>query len=365
MIQMQISSEFPPISQPMVFRLRTIIPKDPQELDNCDAVLISEEDHFSEFDLQGFSIRLKLENVHDFDGDVILAVPGRKSVHRLVRSQSKHNTFLVTEQCDQKCVMCSQPPKKHHQDLFDCFLDAVRLAPIGATIGISGGEPMLHKDRLFHFLIKSQKLRPDVRFHILTNGQHFTSGDQRTLSLLDLRSILWGIPIYSADAEIHDRIVAKTGAHEVLLQNLAFLGSVGGLIELRTVLLRSNVQGLASLADHITTFQPFAHYWAIMQLENIGYGRMNWAGEFYDNSVAFDPIAKSIDLATARGIPPSLFNFPLCTVPDDYRPNCFASISDWKQKFIHECRGCALRSTCGGFFEWYPEDNGFSRIAAQ
>ena len=30
----------------------------------------------------------------------------------LFRASSKHNSFLVTEQCNHYCLMCSQPPKK-------------------------------------------------------------------------------------------------------------------------------------------------------------------------------------------------------------------------------------------------------------
>ena len=103
----------------------------------------------------------------------------------------------------------------------------------------------------------------------------------------------------------------------------------------------------------------------LMQLENIGFARMNWDREFYDNSVSFKPIAQGIDLATARGMRTSLYNFPLCTVPPIYRNHCVASISDWKQKFLAVCGECALSSNCGGFFEWYPDKKGFAEIQAQ
>ncbi len=79
------------------------------------------------------------------DGDVILMFPEQRTAHRLIRANSQHNTLLVTEQCDQLCVMCSQPPKKHHVDLFDQFSAAIRLAPPHAFIGLSGGEPCFTK----------------------------------------------------------------------------------------------------------------------------------------------------------------------------------------------------------------------------
>ena len=49
----------------------------------------------------------------------------------------------------------------------------------------------------------------------------------------------------------------------------------------------------------------------------------------------------------------SLYNFPLCTIPDFYRKYAVRSISDWKQKYLDECTGCVEKDYCGGFFEWY------------
>src|SRR4051794_4935895 len=41
------------------------------------------------------------------DGDVVLVDPARGAAERLIRASSKHNTLLITERCDQLCVMCS------------------------------------------------------------------------------------------------------------------------------------------------------------------------------------------------------------------------------------------------------------------
>ena len=365
MIRLQIAIDPLPIVEPLVLRLRTKTDTTLNKANSHEAYLVSQDETSAEFDISGFSLRVHTCDVDSLDGDVVLAIPGRLSLHRLIRRTSLHNTLLVTEQCDQKCIMCSQPPKKYHTDMFDYFFEAVRLAPPNMTIGLSGGEPFLHKSRLFDFIKRAQAARPDITFHILTNGQHFDCSDVSTLERLNLRTILWGIPIYSADPSVHDRIVVKEGAFNVLQKNLAILGSMGAGIELRTVVMKSNVDDLQQLAHHITMHQSFAKVWAVMQLENIGFARMNWNQEFYDNSVSFQPIAEGVDLATARGMQTSLYNFPLCTVPPNYRNHCVASISDWKQKYLMKCRECAVRSDCGGFFEWYPEKQGFMELQAQ
>ena len=260
--------------------------------------------------------------------------------------------------------MCSQPPKKHHVDLFPYFETAALLAPEGATIGISGGEPTLFKERLFTFLKRVLDARPDLSFHILTNGQHFEEDDRSAMAGLDRSRIVWGVPLYSHDPSVHDQVVGKQGAQERLLDNLAFLCRVGAAVELRTVLMQPNAAGLPELARFITAMLPFIRAWAVMQTENIGYGRMNWKTLFYDSSEGFDVVGRASDFVRSRGIDARLYNFPLCTVPEAYRHLAPATISDWKRAYREECEGCSLKAECGGFFEWHPRDHGYSKLGA-
>ncbi len=307
-------------------------------------------------------LRLSGVPAADLVGDVLLVDPKRQVAHRLIRASSDHNTFLVTKRCDQLCVMCSQPPKAHHVDLFPLFLQAVLLAPRGMTIGITGGEPTLYKHELFELLGRALAARPDLRFHVLTNGQHFTAEDVSALAALPRQKVLWGIPLYACEPALHDEIVVKPGAFERLTHSLALLARCGAAIELRTVVMANNVAALKALATFVTTKVPFVAVWALMQLENIGYGRMNWGRLFFDTGKCFAPIAAAIDTARARGIAVALYNFPLCTVPSPYRPYARASISDWKRRYLDPCDGCRLRENCGGFFEWYPDGRGFSAV---
>ncbi|AGB73685.1 MULTISPECIES: His-Xaa-Ser system radical SAM maturase HxsC [Rhizobium] len=360
MIDLRLKIDDVPIDNPSIVRLRS------HAVDSeYDALLIDRDQESQTFDLAGYSLRVHCGPETDLDGDVLLLVPGRKSAHRLVRSRSRHNTFLVTEQCDQLCVMCSQPPKKYHADLFDQFTVAATLAPENARITISGGEPLLHKGRLFQFLLAAVKARPDISFHVLTNGQFFEPGDSTVMDEIGRDRVLWGIPLYAPYAGLHDSIVGKSGAFETLSLNLTALMRAGAAVELRTVVLQQNWDVLPQLANYVSTRLPFIDVWAIMQLENIGYGRMNWAHSFKDTSLDFGRLRTAINLAIGRGIQTLLYNFPLCSVPPGYRHLAPGTISDWKNKFLEQCSGCSLRSTCGGFFEWYKADQGFGGLSPQ
>ena len=152
---------------------------------------------------------ISCEPQYDLDGDVFLLIPERKEAQRLIRRKSNHNTILFTEQCDQLCVMCSQPPRAiNDRWLISCYEKAIGLADQGATIGISGGEPTIYKAELFSLLENISIKRPDLSFHILTNAQHFTLEDRERLqSIHKYLRVLWGIPIYSSRAKEHDEIV--------------------------------------------------------------------------------------------------------------------------------------------------------------
>lgn len=295
-------------------------------------------------------------------GDVLLVQPERGVVQRLIRKNSQHNTFLVTERCDQLCVMCSQPPKKTHVDMFRHLAAAAVLAPADAVIGLSGGEPTLYKSELFAFLSLVGNLRPDLRFHILSNGQHFVEEDIAFLRSEIGHRVLWGVPLYSDNAETHDRLVGKAGAFDLLLEGLAILCRSGVQVELRTVLMTDNAKDLPSLANFIASHIPFADPWAIMQLENIGFARNRWQNLFFDHSEDFDLIAEALDVSRAHGSPARLYNFPLCTVPMAYRRFAPSTISDWKRRYESRCDGCIGQRQCGGFFEWHPDAMSYRRL---
>lgn len=350
-------------AEPFIARLRSVEGwGQPPDLGPFDLALESATATSAAY--AGAGTRLVIEGIDPsaMDGDVVFVVPSRMTAHRLVRASSDHNTFLITERCDQLCVMCSQPPKEQHIDMFSFFETAALLAPRGATLGISGGEPTLYKRELLALLDRTMALRPDLRFHVLSNAQHFESGDLNVLRELDRDCVLWGVPLYSHDAEAHDTIVGKRGAHSRLMSNLALLAQAGCRVELRTVVMADNAHDLPTLARLIAHRLPFIDRWAIMQLENIGYGRMNWKSLFFDHSSSFEPIGRALDYARSRGLAAQLYNFPLCTVPEPYRHLAPSTISDWKRSYKPECAACRLKDSCSGFFEWHPRAHGYERL---
>jgi len=194
--------------EPFVVRLCNAANDDSEK----DAILIGKGEnsalyscHLGLFEIAG------LES-EELDGDVVLVKPSVGRAERLIRAKSDHNSLLVTERCDQLCVMCSQPPKKTHADRFSALTEASLLAPRDCVIGITGGEPTLYKDQLLRMLERVISVRPDLSFQVLSNGQHFDQADVLRLRNPIYRRVQWGIPLYASTANLHDEIVGKVGA---------------------------------------------------------------------------------------------------------------------------------------------------------
>ncbi|KUR71001.1 His-Xaa-Ser system radical SAM maturase HxsC [Novosphingobium fuchskuhlense] len=321
-----------------------------------DAILIEGADDGSVFSGRLGLVVIDGVRAEDLDGDIVLVDPRRGRVERLLRVGSTTNTLLVTERCDQLCVMCSQPPKKTHVDRFDLLEEACRLAPDGMLIGISGGEPTLYKERLLTLIERTLAARPDLGFHVLTNAQHFEASDVARLGRSAYRRVSWGIPLYASEAALHDNIVGKEGAFAKLEEGLAHLAMAGARVELRTVVLSDNIDAFPALAGYVAARLRFVEAWSIMQLEHIGFARNRWEQLFFDHVQRFGPIAEALNRALLHGVRAQLFNFPRCTVPAAYRRLAIASISDWKRKFAPACLRCGERSACSGFFEWHPDE---------
>lgn len=355
MIELSVPSEFSSGSHdPFVAKLSN------EEGGDC-AVLVAQDDLVELFSFDSVQFSMPKPRGGSNLGDVVFADPSAGRVQRWIRADSPHNTLLVTERCDQLCVMCSQPPKKTHIDNFAYFDRACTLAEPGAVIGLSGGEPLLYKNQLFELIEHTYLARPDIRFHVLTNGQHFEASDLERLRTAAFGNVLWGVPLYAASSNLHDEIVVKDGAFERLLQSLAIMARSGLHIELRTVLLQSNFDALDALAHFVASRLPFIDVWALMQLERIGFAKNRWQAQFVDHSDRLETLERVITTASAAGTEVALYNVPMCTVSTNLRPYLKQSISDWKQAFPKECTPCSQIKNCSGFFSWHSSISDYKR----
>ncbi len=271
----------------------------------------------------------------------------------IFRASSHQNSFLVTEQCKNYCLMCSQPPKKIDDSyLIDEIAEAIPLIPKDtAEIGFTGGEPTLFGDRFIHLLELTKNYLPNTAVHILSNGRKFIEHDFVTnYARINHHDMMIGIPLYSDDPQIHDYIVQAKGAFDEAILGIINLKKLKQKVEIRIVIHKQSIKRLVELCEYITRNLLFVDHVALMGLEMMGFTRANleilWIDQFEYKNI----LSEAVGVLEKSGMNISIYNHQLCLVNDDVMPYYRKSISDWKNEFAPECHECSRVSDCGGFF---------------
>ncbi|RYY02289.1 MAG: His-Xaa-Ser system radical SAM maturase HxsC [Gammaproteobacteria bacterium] len=286
-------------------------------------------------------------------GDVIWVDSKQKLLRNILSRRANSNTLLVTEQCDNRCSFCSQPPNGlPDSELYHRATLALLNYNTDGYIGISGGEPTLNRNAFLAMMRILQTSNDKTKLHILTNGRSFS--DQNFLtSLTDYvqgREIAWGIPIYGHTQKIHDSLVGASGAFLETINGLLNLAATGQTIELRIIPVQENLHHLGHLIEFIASALPFVSVISVMNLEPKGWARNNYERLVTSVKEQSKWLSQMVEVANVRGLDIRLFNYPLCLLPEDIRTYAAQSISDWKNYYPDQCDGCELRKNCGGFF---------------
>lgn len=286
-------------------------------------------------------------------GDILGLHPdGRLDI--LFKSGSLDNALFLTDRCNSNCLMCSQPPKDR-DDLdarFEINTRIVELIPKDTEfLGITGGEPTLLGWRLLRLFRQIGRELPDTQVQMLTNGRAFAwPSIARAVSQALSGPTIFCVPLYSDHAWQHDYIVQARGAFEQTMLGLHNLARLSVPIEIRVVLHAQTVQRLPALAEFIHRNLPFTEHIALMGLEYTGYTPHNNELLWMEPEVYHSRLRRAVKYLADFGMSVSLYNLPLCLLPEDLWWCARSSISDWKRLYAEECQQCEVRKACGGLF---------------
>ena len=287
------------------------------------------------------------------DGDVIRLDPARKNLTALYRRSSPANTFLVTERCDNYCLMCSQPPRKKDDSwVLDELEEVIPLvSPETREIGITGGEPGLLGERLVQFVDMLKRFLPRTAVHILSNGRSFSERElARALARVNHPDLMIGIPLYSDLAEEHDYVVQAQGAFDETVRGILNLKRARVRVELRFVIHAETYSRLPEFANFVARNLLFVDHVALMGLELMGFAKTNLGSLWVDPIDYGNELAAAVRVLHRAGLRTSIYNHQLCVLPPELHPFARKSISDWKNVYFKECGDCTQRDACGGFF---------------
>jgi His-Xaa-Ser system radical SAM maturase HxsC len=307
-------------------------------------------------DLRPNSISI-ISDLQHIELNDILLIKG-KNIRSIYRVSSPNNSIFATIRCNSNCLMCSQPPLDV-DDTYENFLVwdyAIDLMPKRVNfIGVTGGEPTLLGEYLVVLLNKLLEKYPSIIIDVLSNGRLQATDDFIDIlsRVVDPNRVIFAIPLYSDIYKYHDYVVQAKDAFYQTITGIHKMAELGFPIEIRVVLHKLTIERLRHLAVFIHKNFPFAYHITFMGLEIIGYTKANKDLLLVDdNQKANESLKNAILYLDRWNYNTSIYNTPLCFLPNELRKYAKQSISDWKNSFHSDCDKCLLKSECSGFFSW-------------
>lgn len=287
------------------------------------------------------------------DGDVLGFDHLSRKFRTLFRRNSTHNSFLVTERCNNYCLMCSQPPK----DVDDRWLlneikaSLPLIDPGAKALTFTGGETLTDWADLIEVLKQCREHLPETSVQVLTNGRAFA--DSRIVDAwrdIGHPNLIAAIPVYASVDHLHDYVVQAKGAFDETVLGILKLKDRGQRVEIRVVLHALTAPVIAETCRWIARNLSFVDHVALMGLENTGFAIANDAMLWIDPMDYREGLAQAVDHLIAAGVSVSVYNLPKCVLPRSVWPHALQSISGWKNAFVEECDRCDEKNSCSGFF---------------
>ena len=287
---------------------------------------------------------------------IVAMEPRDGFIRTLYRPDSRHNVIVATERCNSNCLMCSQPP----QDRDDADAMTERNLKVIELIQeppeqliVSGGEPTLLGEKFISILKALKERFPQTCVLVLSNGRAFAwSSFTARVAAIEHPNLILGIPLYSDDSRVHDYVVQANGAFDQTVIGFHQLARYGIRTEVRVVLHAITIPRLPHLAEYIYRNLTFAEHIAFMGLENIGYAPRNMESLWIDPYDYQDQLESAVEFLSSRRMNVSIYNHQLCVLRTSLWKFARQSISDWKNIYLEPCGKCAVKSDCGGFFQW-------------
>jgi His-Xaa-Ser system radical SAM maturase HxsC len=249
------------------------------------------------------------------DGDVLGFDHSSRKFRTLFRRNSAHNSFLVTERCNNYCLMCSQPPK----DIDDRWIlteikESLALVDTATpALTFTGGETLSDWVEFIDVLKECRRQLPTTAVQVLTNGRAFASS--RIVDAwrdIGHPNLMAAIPVYASVDAVHDYVVQAKGAFDETILGVLKLKDRGQRVEIRVVLHAVTAPIIAETCRWIARNLPFADHVALMGLENTGFAIATDALLWIDPVDHRDALAEAVDHLVYAGVSVSVYNLPKC-----------------------------------------------------
>ena len=283
--------------------------------------------------------------------DIVKIYPDGRVV-RLWDAKSLQNCIFVTNACNFKCLMCPQPPcaDESSQHLENLRILSLLKGDV-KMLAITGGEPTLFPDRLIEYFSIINKKFPRERVEILTNGSLLSDFNvAKKIALATPYDTCFCVSIHGDTGSLAESIMRCPKGWDKALTGICNLAKLHQQIEIRVVVTKNNAPYIEDIAQFLYRNFPFVSHIAFMGQEIIGEARNNFQSIWVEPIQYVASLDKAVQYLAGMGVNTSIYNIPLCLLPETSRRYAARSISDWKQEYKGECCGCDVKDQCCGFF---------------
>ncbi len=261
--------------------------------------------------------------------------------------------LMLENPCQHDCLFCMAKPLAP-TPLPDVrrWLSENRARSLNLTrLGIAGNEPLAHPD--IDAILAAARDAGFEQLEVLTSGAPLADPD-RARALFDMGARAFGIPLYAADAAIHDAITQAPGSHGDTVRAIENLRALGATVYVHANLLRQNLDDLAALEVLVRDrWQlPLSVLPLRAKAANLPFGEL---------------MPRYAEIVRRVGVQ-CLVAFPLCVAAQVQDPALPSGelLSDVMKVYVLDqpfvkpprCTGCSLRARCAGTFQAYLDLHG-------
>ena len=273
---------------------------------------------------------------------------------RLLNSKSNDNTIFCTSMCNNRCIMCCQPPHTHNdiEELYWDNIERINNAPSDLPLlCLTGGEPTLLGDKLISLISCIREKLPQTEILLLTNARLFSDEEYAAnVATAGEGHLFVGTELHSDFANDHDYIAGKENAYKEAVIGMYNLAAHDIEIELRVIICKENFTRLNHIAQFIHKNLPFVGKIAFMGMECVGYAYDNYESVWVDPIDYSDVLEDAVRYLSEWRYNVNIYNIPLCLLPEGIRQFSRHSISDWKNEYSDLCDNCLKKRDCCGLF---------------
>ena len=270
----------------------------------------------------------------------------------------------VWNRCNNRCVMCSNPPDYAEfgkYDLESLKARVARIRPDETHLYLTGGEPTLNPD-ILPLLSYIRARLPRTRILMDTNGRMF-SYKAFAAKCAAAGNIEFQISICGHNAAAHDGVTRTPGSFAQAvsgMHNMLELVPAGVAVEIRFVLTRLSIANMEKVYKFAETELKGIKSLVFIFMEMEGHAGVNLKATGLTYTAARPSLEKFFAALAARkgaaarpGFELKLYHFPLCALPAPLWPYAWRTLPAKELAFPKACAGCAVKKYCMGVHKDY------------